>query len=70
MEKNIKNRNYIEMDSGDIYCLDFIESIIKNANNNNYTMFYKNNMQIVLTPDEYEFVKNLLKKHSNSYNIH
>jgi len=70
MEKNIKNANYIEMNSGDIYRLELIELIIKNTNNDNYTMIYKNDTQIILTPDEYEFIKNLLKKYSNSYNIY
>ena len=67
----IKDKNFFEINE-EIYCLENIKSIIKTNNNDSYIMLYdndKNILEVYIDLNEYIFIKDLIKKYSNSFNI-
>lgn len=66
MNNGIKNLNFIDI-NGEIYCLECIESIVKKEKSDKYIVTYKNNMQFIISNEEYKFIVDLLKKYANSF---
>jgi len=69
MNKGIKNLNFVDI-NGEIYCLECIEAIVKKEKSDKYIVTYKNNMQFIISKEEYDFIVNLLKKYANSFNTY
>lgn len=69
MNKGIKNLNFVDI-NGEIYCLECIEAIVKKEKSDKYIVTYKNNMQFIISKEEYNFIVTLLKKYANSFNTY
>lgn len=63
----LKKKNFIELNN-DIYCLDDVKCITYNTNNKKYEVYFEY-ITISISEDEYKFIKEHLKKLSNSFNI-
>ena len=63
--------NFFELENGDIYNLDYIIAISQDeSNDKRFLMYYKGDICIYITNEEYEFIRKLIKKFANSYNIY
>lgn len=61
-------KNYAELFNGSVICLDNITHIIK-YKDTHYEVFLKNKTSIIISNNDYVFIKQCLKKISNSYQI-